>query len=88
MIDRISGDSEEDIKKRDSLKNKQKFYEKHYASIAKGSYSNQITKLLKEYLYEVNFDAKLDSATYIVAYENGILDLKTLKFRYGIQCIY
>ena len=85
MIDRIFGDSEEDIKKRDSLKNKQKFYEKHYASIAKGSYANQITKLLKEYLYEVNFDAKLDSATYIVAYENGVLDLKTLKFRNGIQ---
>ncbi len=33
----------------------------------------------------MNFDAKLDSATYIVAYENGVLDLKTLKFRNGIQ---
>lgn len=85
QIDRLLGDSENDIKNRDILKNKQKLYEKHYASIARGAYSNQITKLLKEYLYEVDFDSKLDSSTYIVAYQNGILNLKTLKFRDGIQ---
>jgi hypothetical protein len=38
-----------------------------------------------EYLAEPNFANDLDDSIYTVAYKNGILDLKTLVFREGIQ---
>lgn len=83
-IDLIDGDNEENTKLRDGLKKQEKLYEKHYKGVASGGASNQIMKLLKEYLYEKEFLQKLDATPYIIAYQNGILNLKTLEFRAGI----
>jgi len=83
-IDLIDGENEENTKLRDTLKKQEKLYEKHYKGVASGGASNQIMKLLKEYLYEKDFLQKLDATPYIIAYKNGILNLKTLEFRTGI----
>ena len=53
--------------------------------VTRGGTSNQIMKLLKEYLYEKDFLAKLNATPYIIAYQNGVLNLKTLEFREGIM---
>ena len=50
MIDRISGESDDDIKLRETFKKQQKMYDQHYKGVSKGGVSNQIMKLLKEYL--------------------------------------
>ena len=82
MIDRLDdGDKE----KRKDLKELEDAYNKHYKGVTKGGTSNQIMKLLKEYLYEKDFLAKLNATPYIIAYQNGVLNLKTLEFREGIM---
>ena len=40
--------------------------------------------MLKDYLNDNEFFSRLDINNYILAFKNGILDLKTLKFREGI----
>lgn len=62
-----------------------KKYKDYYRYISSSSMSSQIIKLLKSYLSNNNFTQSLDSIPYSVAFKNGILDLKTLNFRYGIS---
>ena len=64
----------------------EKKYNDYYRLVGKGSFSTQILKLLQEYLYDGEFDRKLDTTKYQVAYTNGVLDLKTMQFRYGLRC--
>jgi hypothetical protein len=82
MIDRLD---EGDKDKRKDLKELEDAYNKHYKGVTRAGTSNQILKLLREYLYEKDFLAKLNATTYIIAYQNGILNLKTLQFREGIM---
>jgi len=60
-------------------------YTKHYKEVGKGAFSSQIINVLTDVLYDGQFDLQLDTATYQVAYLNGILDLRTLKFREGLN---
>jgi len=75
-------ENEEDKKK---LKEYEKQYNKHYRDVNHTSFSSQIIKLLTEYLFDGDFSRRLDNIPYQIAYKNGVLDLKTLKFRCGIQ---
>jgi hypothetical protein len=77
--------------KEENLEEKNKYgvidkqYMEHYKQVGKGAFSSQITKLLQDYLFDSQFENKLDSIPYKIAYKNGIMDLKTLKFRSGLR---
>jgi len=73
---------DEDEKKK--LEDKITKYTKYYKEVGKGAFSSQIINVLTQLLYDGEFDLQLDTATYQVAYLNGILDLRTLKFREGL----
>lgn len=60
-------------------------YAKFYKAVGTASFSNHIATLLTEYLAVPDFADQLDTSIYTIAYKNGILDLKTLVFRYGIH---
>lgn len=62
-----------------------KAYFEYYKQVGKGAFTSQITKILETYLYDGQFDTKLDATPYVMAYKNGIMDLKTLKFRKGLK---
>ena len=80
---KINQTENEDDKKK--LKDYEKQYNKHYREVNNSSFASQIIKLLTEYLFDGDFSRKLDNIPYQIAYKNGVLDLKTLKFRNGIQ---
>ena len=75
----------------ESLEGKNKYgvldkqYMEHYKQVGKGAFSSQITKLLQEYLFDIEFENKLDTIPYKIAYKNGVMDLKTLEFRNGLR---
>jgi hypothetical protein len=60
-------------------------YKQHYNAVGKGGFKKAVMEYLQDYLYEANFDDILDSTPYQIAYKDGILDLKTLKFRKGLR---
>lgn len=60
------------------------FYNASYRNVTGSKFSSQLVKLLKEYLHEKDFDQKLDNNKCEIAYSDGILDLRTNKFRKGI----
>ena len=64
---------------------KEKKYMGHYKDITNSGYNNQLIKFLTDYLYDAEFTSYLDNSLYKLAFQNGILDLKTLEFRYGIR---
>jgi phage/plasmid-associated DNA primase len=59
-------------------------YNKQRASMTKSSVSNQIIKCLLTYCHDVEFFDKLDDTIYQMVYKNGIYNMKTKSFRYGI----
>jgi hypothetical protein len=75
----------EDKEEKDKLKEIEKSYNKFYSSVNCASFSSQMIKLLSEYLFDGHFIERLDDLPYQVAYKNGILDLKNIKFRHGIK---
>jgi phage/plasmid-associated DNA primase len=64
---------------------KEKKYMGHYKDITNSGYNNQLIKFLTDYLYDAEFVASLDNGLYKLAFQNGILDLKTCEFREGIR---
>jgi phage/plasmid-associated DNA primase len=64
---------------------KEKKYMGHYKDITNSGYNNQLIKFLSDYLYDAEFVASLDNGLYKLAFQNGILDLKTCQFREGIR---
>lgn len=75
----------EDIVKRQKLEENLKTYTSQYSQVTKGGTSAQIVKLLKTYLKDNNFIEKLDIKPFQIVYKNGILDLKTLVFKAGLE---
>ena len=61
-----------------------KVYRDTRISMADSRHNSMILKLLKDYLNDNEFFSRLDINNYIVAFKNGILDLKTKQFREGI----
>lgn len=60
-------------------------YTEFYKLICKPSMSNQILRILKDKLIENDFTSKLNVKPFMVVYKNGILDLRTLIFKEGID---
>lgn len=73
---------DEDEKKRLTLL--EKYFVDCHREVSKGAYVSQTLKFLADYLFDADFEKMLDSQTEIIAFKNGILDLKTLNFRTGL----
>lgn len=58
---------------------------REYRNVSKSSYSSQVIRNLKELLVNNKFVENLDILTGRLAFQNGVVDLKTKKFREGIQ---
>lgn len=74
-------DDEEEKKKLAVL---EKRFVAFHREVSNSGYISQTLKCLSTYLFDANFDKILDNHTTCVAFQNGILDLKTLKFRHGL----
>ena len=74
----------EDEEKKKELTNFEKKYNEFYKQVGKGAFTNQIINILQTYLFDKDFEHKLDTTPYLVAYKNGLYDLKTGIFRNGI----
>ena len=61
-----------------------KMFLSYYKEINKSSYMSQLIKNLKGQIRDDEFEDKLDINKFKIAYKNGMLDLKTLEFKYGI----
>lgn len=79
---KLATDDEEEKKK---LTNCEKKYNEFYKQVGKGAFTNQIIKILQDYLFDGGFEKKLDTTPYFVAYQNGMYDLKTGNFRSGLK---
>ena len=79
---KLATDDEEEKKKYTAYEKK---YTEFYKQVGKGSFTNQIIKILQTYLFDGDFERKLDTTPYLVAYKNGMFDLKTGLFRAGLQ---
>ena len=73
-----------DEKRRTELIKNSKQYIAAYTTTTYGSFISVITKLLKTTLLDNTFADKLDATTDILAFQNGIVYLKTKTFRKGI----
>ena len=73
-----------DEKRRTELIKNSKQYIAAYTTTTYGSFISVITKLLKTTLLDNTFGNKLDATTDILAFQNGIVCLKTKIFRKGI----
>jgi phage/plasmid-associated DNA primase len=77
LFGNIMNTEDDHLKK--ELRAKDKEYEEQYKIVGKSSFSKQVENCLKEYLLDTHFETKLDVNTYKVAYQNGMLNLKTLE---------
>jgi hypothetical protein len=82
LLKKTATDDEEEIKKFE--KYEKKYYE-FYKQVGKGSFTNQMIKILETLLFDGGFEKKLDTTPYFVAYKNGMYDLKTGQFRNGLK---
>jgi hypothetical protein len=60
-------------------------YSSYHSTVCKSSFNSQVIKYLKSYLLDNEFSNKLDNSLYKMAFKNGILDLKTMKFDDNIR---
>jgi len=63
----------------------QKEYLKYYTKINANGYISMCVKILRAQLVNDLFEDALDTMPNIMAFQNGIMDLKTKVFRYGIK---
>ena len=78
-------DNEENKSTRDILINKQKQFLKYYDKCDSCGFTSQITTHLSHLLMDDEFINKLDANINTIAYEDGLLDLKTMTFIRGIK---
>lgn len=69
---------------KDKLVEMSKLYLKSYKTISSSGFLNVLTKYLKTVLNDLTFADKLDATAGVLAFQNGIMDLKTKQFRQGI----
>ena len=77
-ISKASGDH------KDKLIERSKQYLKSYKSVSSSGFLNVLTKYLKTELTDDKFSTKLDNTPDVLAFQNGIVDLRTKEFRKGI----
>lgn len=69
---------------KDKLIEKSKLYLKSYKTISSSGFLNVLTRFLKTLLTDNTFEEKLDNNPNKLAFQNGIMNLETKEFRYGI----
>ena len=74
--------NEDQLKELNKKKGK---YMEHYKNVCKGSCCSQLIKFSKDYLCDDGLLELLDNGLYKMIFQNGVLDLTTLKFRNGIK---
>ena len=77
--------SETSGEEKDKLLKTAEEYLKCYKSICGASYLSVVVKFLKTHLRDDTFADKLDANCDLLAFENGIMDLRTGVFRLGIE---
>ena len=75
----------EDEKEQDLLRKKVKQYTEYYNKVSKKGFVAECRDILKSTIMDNEFSNKLDSIKYKLAFKNGVLDLKTMKFRNKIE---
>ena len=73
-----------DETERNPLIEQSKKYLQFYKTVSTTSFINVMTKYLKTLLVDNNFANKLNATPNIMAFKNGIVDLRTKQFRKGI----
>lgn len=81
----IDIDNEKDPKKQKDLLEIQEKYKNMFMNISKPAFLNVLTKNLKSLLCDNLFMEKLDRLTDCLAFKNGVYNMKTRKFRRGIE---
>ncbi len=84
VLDKQLEECYDDTERRDTITKQIKNNLDNYAVIDKSSYSSQLKKNLTGFIGDDLFKTKLDCNKYKIAYSNGIYDIKTKLFRYGI----
>ena len=79
IVNKIEKTQDEDEKKK--LIDLSEKYLKAYKSTVSSSFLNTLIKCLKTFLVDNEFVDKLDNNPHILAFKNGIVDLKTKEFR-------
>lgn len=74
-----------DGEEKDKLISIQKEYLKYYTKINANGYISMCVKILRSQLVNDLFEEILDTMPNIMAFQNGIMDLKTKTFRYGLK---
>jgi phage/plasmid-associated DNA primase len=77
-ISKASGDH------KDKLIERSKQYLKSYKAVSSSGFLNVLTKYLKTELTDDKFANKLDNTPDVLAFQNGMVDLRTKAFRKGI----
>lgn len=78
-------EKESDEDKRKEYVDMIKKYNVWYRDVSKAGTSSQIITVLETELFDNSFEGTLDLNPYKIAYKDGILDLKTLQFRKGLN---
>ena len=79
---------EENTDKIKELTEKLEKQNKNFCNIDKSSFCNQFKKNITEFITDNEFEKKLDNNPYMIAFKNGIYDIKTKKFNKTIQPSY
>lgn len=79
----IDRTDDEEIKK--GLQKYEKEYIQHRAVVASGGFADNLKKYLTDYLYEKDCNKLFDRNLGTLPFKNGVLDLKTKKFRNGLK---
>jgi phage/plasmid-associated DNA primase len=84
-LKKVDVPQEQDADKLKELDGERASLYREYRNVSKSSYSSQVIRNLKELLVNNKFVENLDVLTGRLAFQNGVVDLKTKKFREGIQ---
>ena len=84
VLDKQLEECYDDTERRDNITKQIKTNLDNYSVIDKSSYASQLKKNLTAFISDDEFTNKLDCNKYKIAYSNGIYDIKTKLFRYGI----
>ena len=76
---------ETDEEKKKELRGILKACNLHRKIMCESKYTSQFIKLLKDMLYDRDFEDKLDNLKYKLAFRNGMYDIKTGTFREGLR---
>tara|TARA_R110002111_G_C5982962_1_gene371279 strand:- start:9 stop:2348 length:2340 start_codon:yes stop_codon:yes gene_type:complete len=85
LYDKLRNTNPEDNEARKNISNEIKFYSTFYSKCDSAGYLSNMFNHLTDKLRDDDFVNKLDYNPAFIAYQNGILDINTLKFREGLQ---